>query len=223
MRPQAPPEPAAAAAHGPALLALWNDVDPALAADYERWHAVEHVPERLTVPGIDWALRWCSVDPACPWPHFLTLYGLRDAAVLDGPGYQRLLAQPTPMSRRMRPALRHVSRWVCDLLQPGDLAGAPVLVLRAAAGPLVADGPAALLARRRADAAPLPWLQAGQTGQTGQTGETGPSGLSGPSSVGRAVVGDWLWAQPLNAGAPRPAGAWAYRALPVGADPRDPA
>ena len=97
-----------------ALLALWNDVDPALDTQYNEWHAKEHVPERLTVPGILWAYRYGRSE-ADGTPRYLTLYGLRDAAVLDSEPYQRLLREPTPMSRTMRPALCNVSRWVCTL------------------------------------------------------------------------------------------------------------
>ena len=34
---------------GNAFLASWNDVDPLLEAEYQRWHRVEHMPERLAV------------------------------------------------------------------------------------------------------------------------------------------------------------------------------
>src|SRR5688500_2038945 len=97
-----------------ALLALWNDVGPELDAQYNDWHAHEHVPERLTVPGILWGRRYGrpAEDGA---PRYLTLYGLRDAGVLDSEPYQRLLREPTPMSRAMRPALTNVSRWICTL------------------------------------------------------------------------------------------------------------
>jgi hypothetical protein len=101
-----------------ALLALWNDVDPTREAEYEDWHAREHVPERLTVPGMCWALRWvrCEGPQAGPdAPRYLPLYAMRDAAVVDSDAYHRLLAHPTLASRAMRPALRRVARWICTL------------------------------------------------------------------------------------------------------------
>ena len=109
-----------------ALLALWNDVDPALEADYDDWHAREHVPERLTVPGMAWALRYRWIAGAA-MPRYLTLYGLRDPAVLDGEPYQRLLREPTPASRRMlspstpsRSASRTASTTTRCLLSPAS-------------------------------------------------------------------------------------------------------
>lgn len=179
-----------------ALLALWNDVDPALEAEYEAWHAGEHVPERLSVPGMLWACRY-GREAA---PRYLTLYGLRDAAVLEGEAYQRLLREPTPMSRRMRPALRNVSRWVCGLVEASGLTqGGRLMVWTADSGPSAgpwADAHAVrgrLVAQRLAEASPLPWLQAGQ---------------------GRGIEGGWLQALVLDGGG---AGDEAvYARLPVG-------
>jgi hypothetical protein len=156
-----------------ALLALWNDVDPAQEAAYEAWHAGEHVPERLTVPGLQWACRYGRVA-AGAMPRYLTLYGLRDAEVLEEEPYQRLLRQPTPMSRRMRPALRNVSRWVCALVEAHGLdQGSHLAVWTAGWTDDAADaspGPWAhvsgargrLVAQRLPHASPLPWLQPGQ-------------------------------------------------------------
>lgn len=149
-----------------ALLALWNDVDPALDAEYEEWHAREHVPERLTVPGMTWGLRWRRLGDESPWPRYLTLYGLRDAQVLDSPEYRRLLAEPTPWSRAMRPALRNVTRWVCAIdVQTGIERferAAVRTVGRGASMPEPRTGGALLAATRVPEAAELPWLAGGQ-------------------------------------------------------------
>ncbi len=180
-----------------AVLALWNDVTPTLDADYERWHAEEHVPERLTVPGMLWARRYAASWPQAG-PRYLTLYGLQDAQVLDGEAYQRLLRAPTPMSARMRPHLCHLSRWVCTLQAPhAGPAGRGLRVQTFDAAHRPSARPDQLLAERLADAAPLPWLQGGQEA---------------------AVQGHWLAATGL---AERPAaaepGAMVYAALPIGA------
>lgn len=197
-----------------ALLALWNDVAPGMEAEYEDWHAREHVPERLTVPGMLWGRRYADTRPS-GGPRYLTLYGLRDVAVLDGEPYQRLLREPTPTSARMRPALRHVIRWVCSLHEDAGAALAPGTVFLAAW--TLPDAPAALqahawltaqapelpcwLARRCDDAAPLPWLAAGQAGA-----------LADPR-------GGWLLCAPVDtilADSAAQRGARIYRPLPVG-------
>jgi len=151
-----------------ALLALWNDVDPALDAAYNDWHAHEHVPERLTVPGILWALRYAASAGAAdaPMPRYLTLYGLRDAQVLSSAPYRRLLEHPTPASRAMRPALRRLSRWVCSLDIDDGIERFPHLALRttgrSAPTPARPAGGALLVATRIPEAAPLPWLAGDQ-------------------------------------------------------------
>jgi hypothetical protein len=183
-----------------ALLALWNDVDPALDALYNEWHAREHVPERLTVPGIVWARRYGRAA-AAPMPRYLTLYGLRGAAVLDSAPYQRLLREPTPMSRRMRPALTNLSRWVCRLAEPGALdQGSHLVVWTSGAEPAdTGDAADRLVAERLPQAAALPWLQSGQS---------------------QPVEGDWLVClafEPVPASdPPGPPGAAVYARLPVG-------
>jgi hypothetical protein len=45
-----------------AILALWNDYPAAMAEEYEAWHTFEHVPERLTVPGMRAARRYISIS-----------------------------------------------------------------------------------------------------------------------------------------------------------------
>lgn len=178
-----------------ALLALWNDVTPALDADYNAWHAQEHVPERLTVPGMLWARRYGAFWPQAG-PRYLTLYGLRDAQVLQEDAYQRLLRAPTPMSASMRPHLCHLSRWVCALQAPrAGLDGRGLRVQTFAHRPDAAPGQ--LLAERLPDAAPLPWLQHGQHA---------------------AVQGHWLRATSLaQAPSAAEAGAMVYTGLPIGA------
>ncbi|RZM01333.1 MAG: hypothetical protein EOP73_13440 [Variovorax sp.] len=205
-----------------AVLALWNDVAPEMRDDYEDWHANEHVPERLTVPGMLWGRRYLrtGTDPGegeGTVPRYLTLYGMRDAAVLESEPYRLLLARPTPASARMRPHLRDLSRWVCEVVERrgafGAMAAGGLAVwtsntedaVRAFAREHVPDGTGdLLLCRRCPDAAPLPWL-------------------AGTQAAAAAVDGSWLLAVGLPAmpDAARQrdamAGATLYRGLAVAA------
>ncbi len=193
-----------------ALLALWNDVDAELDAPYNDWHANEHVPERLTVPGIVWARRYRRPTGMLSMPGYLTLYGLRDAAVLDSEPYQRLLREPTPWSLKMRPALCNLSRWVCEIHDCADLdAGSRLAVWTL--GDQRADGQpdiarllsiphlGHLVAKRQPQSRPLPWLQANQA---------------------HAIEGRWIVCLAIDhdpeADQPVPINANVYRRLPVG-------
>ena len=190
-----------------AVLALWNDVTPEQDAEYNEWHANEHVPERLSVPGMLWGRRYRRVDGAAA-PHYLTVYGMRDAKVLESEAYRLLLARPTPMSARMRPHLCNLSRWVCEVREARGLLASPALAVWTFDAEAAArrrerecapcdDG--LLLARRSPDAAPLPWLTGGQI---------------------LAVEGNWLLAVAAAGGrvaSPRVvADAVVYSALPIG-------
>lgn len=155
-----------------AVLALWNDVDPIHDLDYNDWHANEHVPERLTVPGMVWGLRFLASAGSAPGPRYLTLYGLRDVQVLESAAYQHLLAWPTPMSARMRRVMHGICRVVYDVATVHGSLAAPGLLLSEDVEPAAhtdADASALGLLRgqRRPDTQPLPWLQSGQSGQTG--------------------------------------------------------
>ncbi|MEJ8850061.1 hypothetical protein [Variovorax rhizosphaerae] len=152
-----------------AVLALWNDVAPELDAEYNAWHADEHVPERLTVPGMLWGRRYRRLGAGIA-PRYLTIYGMRDARVVESDAYRALLSDPTPMSARMRPHLCNLSRWVCDVRESQAFGSSTNLAVWTVDAESVArlratdhasnDG--LLLAQRSPDAAPLPWLQGGQ-------------------------------------------------------------
>lgn len=153
-----------------AVLALWNDVDPIHDTDYNDWHANEHVPERLTVPGMLWGLRFLASAGGTAGPRYLTLYGLRDVQVLDSAAYQHLLAWPTPMSARMRRVMHGISRAVYDVVAvQGSLAAPGLLVSEDMGQEGAAPGAdiavlGLLRGQRRPDTQPLPWLRTGQSG-----------------------------------------------------------
>ncbi|OAI83016.1 hypothetical protein AYO27_17890 [Rhizobium sp. GHKF11] len=82
-----------------AILALWNDYPADLAEEYASWHTFEHVPERLTVPGMQAARRYVSASQN---ETYFTLYDLEDISVIEDPAYIDLVRNPTPWSLKMR-------------------------------------------------------------------------------------------------------------------------
>jgi hypothetical protein len=97
---------------GRAFLALWNDIDPDVEADYERWHTLEHVPERVGIPGFLAGRRYRS--DAAGQTRYFTLYVVNDTAVFDSAAYGDVIEHPTPWSATMRPRLRNVAREICE-------------------------------------------------------------------------------------------------------------
>jgi hypothetical protein len=100
-----------------AFLALWNGIAQASAqAEYETWHAFEHVPERVGMPGFLEARRYrADADAPGQAPRYFTCYWLVDTGALRTPQYQELLDRPTPWSARMRGVLSDFVRAPCAL------------------------------------------------------------------------------------------------------------
>lgn len=96
---------------GEGVLALWNGIDPARRAEYDLWHAREHVPQRVAVEGMIGARRYLRVEG--PLPEYLTIYDLSEIGVLTSAPYLWLLDNPTEWSRSMRPSFRGFFRLCC--------------------------------------------------------------------------------------------------------------
>lgn len=85
---------------GAGLLMVWADVPAPLEPDFNRWYNEEHIAERLAVPGFLSAARYEAVKGG---PKHLACYELESPAVLEGPAYKRVQANPTPWTRRSSP------------------------------------------------------------------------------------------------------------------------
>lgn len=98
---------------GQAALAMWWHIAPEVRADFEHWHAHEHFPERLAIPGFRRASRWQAADGG---DGMFVLYELADHAVLGSPAYLARLNAPSPWSTRLMPHHRHMVRSQCHVL-----------------------------------------------------------------------------------------------------------
>lgn len=95
------------------FLALWNGIrDPKREAEYETWHAFEHVPERVGSPGFVWARRYAACR-AGDTPTYFTLYALEGVEALLTPRYQALIDHPSAWSASMREQLTDFCREPC--------------------------------------------------------------------------------------------------------------
>ena len=98
---------------GKAALAMWWDVSAGQLAEFEHWHAHEHFPERLGIPGFRRASRWTSAEGG---EGIFVMYELDDHAVLASPPYAARLNAPSPWSTRMMPLHRNMVRSQCRVL-----------------------------------------------------------------------------------------------------------
>ena len=99
---------------GQAFLALWNDIARSREPEYDQWHTLEHVPERVSVAGIRGARRY--VNRAKAHHRYFTLYDVDSLAVFESPEYRDLLAHPTSWSASMRPDFSNFLRAICSVI-----------------------------------------------------------------------------------------------------------
>ena len=115
---------------GSAALAMWWDIAPEIRADFEHWHAHEHFPERLAIPGFLRASRWRSADGG---DGMFVLYELADHDVLRSPEYLARLNAPSAWSTRLMPHHRRMVRSQCHVLEScGGVTARSALTVRLA-------------------------------------------------------------------------------------------
>ena len=109
---------------------MWWDIAPQVRADFEHWHAHEHFPERLAIPGFLRASRWRSADGG---DGTFVLYELTDHAVVRSPAYLASLNAPTAWSTRLMPQHRKMVRSQCHVLESrGGVTARSALTVRLA-------------------------------------------------------------------------------------------
>jgi hypothetical protein len=95
---------------GKAAVAIWCDVGLDVKDEFDDWHAHEHQPERLSIPGFLRGSRWVSTDGRNGY--FMLYEAQSEATVTAGPYLERL-NNPTPWSRKMMGHHLHMTRSLC--------------------------------------------------------------------------------------------------------------
>lgn len=98
---------------GNAALAMWWDMAPEMQPEFGHWHAHEHFPERLGLPGFQRGSRWSDADGG---EGVFVMYELADYQTLSSPAYLARLNAPTPWSVKMMPHHRNMVRSQCRVL-----------------------------------------------------------------------------------------------------------
>lgn len=123
-----------------ALLGIWNDIETARTAEYDRWHALEHVPERVWVDGFLAASRYVALPGTTP--RYFTLYELDRLDCLASPAYKDLVDRPSPWSASMRPSFSNFLRQTYTVdASCGSVAGIGLLLVRARWDPAAPGAP----------------------------------------------------------------------------------
>jgi hypothetical protein len=101
---------------GSGMLANWGGVTAEAEADYNAWHSLEHLPERLRVPGFRRGRRCQAVAGTDPRLAYFMAYEVEAPSVLTAPPYLARLNDPTAWTRRILQAYVAPCRTVCTVL-----------------------------------------------------------------------------------------------------------
>lgn len=91
--------------------------------EFHDWYDLEHIPERLRVPGILNAERWIDdTDPKVT----IAIYDLANPEILQTPAYLAVGGDNgTPWTKRIGSVTERLMRFVGEQMRPGDLTAPP--------------------------------------------------------------------------------------------------
>src|SRR5262249_2279914 len=114
---------------GRAFNALWSDLMKGYEREFDSWHTIEHMPERLGVPGFLRGRRYITTKADSH-----AMFILYEAAHIDTfppPGLLARLNDPTEWAKRVQPGLVNFVRGPCQtLLSLGDGVGGALAAIR---------------------------------------------------------------------------------------------
>jgi hypothetical protein len=119
------------------LLLAMTEPLPEHEEEFNAWYDTEHIPERLSIPGITSARRWVgdepcdlSMPPEKRVGRYVATYDLESPEVLDAPEYLKYVGDnATPWTKRSLGRAIVFRRWVCE--QIGSNAFVPSMASRA--------------------------------------------------------------------------------------------
>jgi len=116
---------------GRAFLSLWSGVLHGYERELDRWHTIEHMPERLGVPGFLRGRRYIRTTAS----DLFILYEAAHIETFRSPGLLARLNNPTEWSQKVQPGLVNFVRAPCQtLISLGDGVGGALMVIRASGG-----------------------------------------------------------------------------------------
>ncbi len=132
---------------GEGLLVLWTDVLPEAASEWHAWHVREHMPDRLTIPGIELGRRYFDASRARH--QTFMMYEAPSPGVFKSAPYLAQMNAPSALTRKLLPSIRNILRGVCRVVASDGLGVGNVLaamrLVRAQPGQPIDPGAAAAL------------------------------------------------------------------------------
>ena len=117
---------------GRAFLPMWWGLADGFECEFERWHTIEHMPERLGIPGFLRGRRYIGAENG---RRIFQIYEAAHIETFRSPGYLARLNAPTDWSNRVQPGLTGMVRGACEtLISLGEGVAGSLLAARLLAG-----------------------------------------------------------------------------------------
>lgn len=97
----------------PAELFVWTDIAPEHETEFNRWYDREHMEERVSIAGFEWARRYRAVSDE--ERRYLALYRVAGRGVFTSKPYQGAFAQQTDWSNQNFARMRNTQRRVLEV------------------------------------------------------------------------------------------------------------
>lgn len=101
---------------GSGVLVNWGGVLAEAEADYNAWHSLQHMPERIAVPGFARGRRAVAVEGTPTHLKYFMMYEVASPEVLVSASYLSRLNDPTPWTQRILATYVMPSRTVCRVI-----------------------------------------------------------------------------------------------------------
>lgn len=89
------------------MLFVASDIDEVHENEFNNWYDNEHVPDRVSMPGVIKATRFKAVVGS---PKYLALYWAKSLSSFDGPEYQHAFKNQTSWSNKILPLMKNPIR-----------------------------------------------------------------------------------------------------------------
>ncbi len=95
---------------GKAAMILAFDIVPEAIVEHDNWHSLEHLNERMSIPGFLRGSRWTNIGDG---QRYFVMYEVTDLDTLASKPYLERLNSPSQWTSRMMPNYRGMNRGFC--------------------------------------------------------------------------------------------------------------
>ena len=106
---------------GKGALLNWGGVLPKHDFDYNLWHSLEHMPERMTVKGFLRAFRCVGLKGTNDNDKYFMMYDVKNKDILSSKQYLNRLNNPTDWTSKILSKYVYPSRAICEVIKTTSL------------------------------------------------------------------------------------------------------